>query len=107
MGASFLQPKDGKVASKQVSGQKDPMIYEFNGDDDLWIYIDDVLVLDIGGVHDAHSGSINFNTGEVSWYDCIKGGTPKNIRQRLKNFSKMLKSFRMEISGRVKPVIKK
>ena len=37
----------------------------------------------------------------------LKEAHQKNIRQRLKNFSKMLKSFRMEISGRVKPVIKK
>lgn len=93
MGASFLQPKDGKVASKRVSGQKDPMIYEFNGDDDLWIYIDDVLVLDIGGVHDAHSGSINFNTGEVSWYDCIKGGTPKKYKTTIKKLFKVAKKL--------------
>ena len=93
MGASFLQPKDGKVASKQVGGQKAPMVYEFNGDDDLWIYIDDVLVLDIGGVHDAHSGSINFNTGEVSWYDCIKGATPKKYTTTIKELFRAAKKL--------------
>ena len=43
--ANFLQMPNGKVEHK---GEESPMIYEFNGDDDLWVYIDGVLVLDIG-----------------------------------------------------------
>lgn len=60
---TFLQPRNGYV---DRNGKSNPMIYEFNGDDDLWVFIDDNLVLDIGGSHDAHSGTINFSTGEVS-----------------------------------------
>lgn len=62
MSVNFSQPEDGMA---EHNGKTSPMIYEFNGDDDLWIYIDDVLVLDIGGIHDAHSGYIDFTTGKV------------------------------------------
>jgi len=54
----FLMPKEGKING-------DPMIFEFFGDDDVWVYIDDQLVLDIGACHEARSGFINFATGNV------------------------------------------
>ena len=68
--ADFNQPKDGQLTKGS------DMVYEFNGDDDLWVYVDGVLMLDIGGIHDAHSGSINFATGDIT-YDSMPGTTIK------------------------------
>ena len=68
--ADFNQPSNGKLTNGS------DMVYEFNGDDDLWVYVDGVLMLDIGGIHDAHSGSINFATGDIT-YDSVSGTTIK------------------------------
>ena len=59
MEADFYQGPGGK------DEKGNDIIYEFNGDDDMWLYIDGLLTLDIGGCHGAVSGTINFSTGEV------------------------------------------
>ncbi len=58
LSADFIQTKSG-----YYDGQ--PIRYDFTGDDDLWVFIDGVLVLDMGGCHDARSGYIDFSTGKV------------------------------------------
>lgn len=69
--ADFNQPSNGKLTNGS------DMVYEFNGDDDLWVYVDGVLMLDIGGIHDAHSGSINFATGAITYDSAVSGTTIK------------------------------
>lgn len=59
MEASFIQSEDGKDAWGH------DIIFEFAGDDDMWLYIDGELVLDLGGIHSALVGKINFRTGDV------------------------------------------
>ena len=55
----FFMPAGGRIDGKD-------MVFQFLGDDDVFVYIDDVLVLDIGGTHGASSGSINFADGAVT-----------------------------------------
>jgi fibro-slime domain-containing protein len=48
------------------------LIYRFSGDDDLWVFVDDQLVLDIGGAHGAITGSVNFTTGAWNVENAVK-----------------------------------
>lgn len=52
----FIMPKDGKIDGED-------MVFSFSGDDDVWVFIDNKLVLDMGGVHISDTGSINFAKG--------------------------------------------
>jgi len=69
----FLMPKDGNWNNA-------PMEFNFSGDDDVWVYIDDVLVMDISGTHGVTAGSINFATGAVTdkFADASAGKTIKS-----------------------------
>lgn len=59
MTTEFVQPNGGKTADNK------DMIFEFSGDDDVWVYIDGVLVGELGGIHEKATLKINFATGEV------------------------------------------
>lgn len=67
----FLQPKNGRIKGQDME-------FSFSGDDDVWVFIDNKLVLDLGGIHERATGSINFANGEV-YVNGSRNTTLKNV----------------------------
>lgn len=86
----FMMPKDGKV-----NGQE--MKFDFHGDDDVFVYIDDVLVLDIGGTHAAESASIDFVSGKAEDPRGNKGG--KTLKEIFSEAGKTIDDFKGNTFG--------
>ncbi len=71
----------------------------FRGDDDVWVFINGVLAVDIGGIHSATAGSVTVSAGTASTFGLVDGGiyeaavfqaerhtTQSNYRLQLQNF---------------------
>lgn len=77
MSANFVVPKD---ANGNTNGQfnNQDIVFNYSGDDDMWVFVDDKLILDIGGIHEPTAGSINFTQNIVrvqdNAYGTIDGG---------------------------------
>ena len=68
-GTQFTIPFTVTETGKNVDGSE--MEFNFTGDDDVWVYIDGALVLDMGGAHNKAEGKINFAKQEAT----IRTGT--------------------------------
>lgn len=55
----FRLTDDGTVVG--TDGKKDPIKFNFSGDDDVWVYVDGNLALDVGGAHGKVTGQIDFS----------------------------------------------
>lgn len=64
MKMNFIQPLNGLTGTDR----QQPMVFYFSGDDDVWVYIDDLLFLDLSGIHRHVGGEIDFTKGEVRYY---------------------------------------
>ena len=77
LAVDFKMTDDGRL----MDDNNTPITFEFSGDDDVWVYIDDELVLDIGGSHDAIQGVIDFTSGNV----IVRSDKYDRIRDKNKN----------------------
>ena len=59
----YLPNNPGTGGNKDIYGND--MQFQFSGDDDLWVLMDETVILDIGGIHQIVSGSVDFSTGLV------------------------------------------
>lgn len=83
MSTRFVQPAGGKTNAD------DDMVFEFAGDDDVWVFIDDVLVGDIGGIHNRASLSINFCTGDIK----VNGNNDGTLKSKYRKANKDISGF--------------
>lgn len=65
MEMNYVQPKGGMTGTNNQY----PMIFDFAGDDDVWVYIDDVLMMELSGIHRHVASTMDFVNGTVTYYD--------------------------------------
>ena len=103
MSMDFIQPKGGMTGNDtNKDGKSDyPMVFYFTGDDDVWVYIDGVLFLDLSGIHRHVGGEIDFVNGVVNYYnlDTENGGDVATTPYKTYTFAEILSAAGKSTDG--------
>lgn len=90
----FKLTDDGTVVGKNPNNQEDtkdiPIEFNFSGDDDVWVFIDGQLVLDVGGDHGVVSGTIDFKDKKATVYGVKNSTGSGRADSNVYNFSEIL-----------------
>lgn len=72
MDVEFYLPESGTIAGNNMQ-------FHFSGDDDVWVFVDGELVLDVGGLHGRRGGTIDFGENTVTYEQATKNGKTDDV----------------------------
>ena len=92
----FRLTEDGKVVG--TDGNEYPIKFNFSGDDDVWVYVDGNLALDVGGAHGRVTGQIDFSGTDTNKKATVSR-TKKSLNESSIEGNKTPSSFKIKGSN--------